>query len=348
MAWPLMISVLTVNVAVSSFETIQQIWDTETFEVITHGHLQDNAVRNILVASSIECVLAAFNLSIASYDESSQRCVLYDTIDKTADTKRDNLLYIHEITGSNNTRHEITGSNNTRYEITGSNNTRYEMTGSNNTRHEITGDIKTCGDVGQASLSGVYRITPVPGRSFDVYCDMDSEGGPWTAIQNRQSNEVDFFRKWDEYKTGFGNLLGNFWLGNEQIHALTETPGILRIQLQSLNGTFGYAEYSQFQVSNETNHYKLTVNGFSGNISNALEWNNGQLFSTPDRENDILDRTSCAEIRKSSWWHRKCTDVNINGLYDPSHWRESMYWQGFYGENTKVQMKKTKMLLKKP
>ncbi|XP_021340703.1 angiopoietin-related protein 7-like [Mizuhopecten yessoensis] len=200
-----------------------------------------------------------------------------------------------------------------------------------------------------SSLSGVYRITPVPGDSFDVYCHMESKGGPWTVIQNRESNEVDFFRNWDQYKNGFGNLLGNFWLGNEHIFSLTRTPCLLRIQLESLNGTFGYADYSKFQISDEGGNYKLSVTGFSGNISDSFKKSDGQLFSTLDRNNDIFVSYHCAEKRHGAWWYKKCTHSNLNGMYE--HYPTelfSMYWKDFFGDDFHDPMKTSKMMLKKP
>lgn len=71
-----------------------------------------------------------------------------------------------------------------------------------------------------AATSGVYLIQSKETK-FYAYCHMEYQGGGWMAIQNRFSGEQDFYRDWQEYKTGFGNIAGEHWLGLERVHQLT-------------------------------------------------------------------------------------------------------------------------------
>ena len=89
--------------------------------------------------------------------------------------------------------------------------------------------------------SGVYSIDPDSKGSFDVYCDMRTDGGGWTVFQRRQDGSVDFYRGWNDYKSGFGQLTAEFWLGNDKIHRLTASrASSLRVELEDWNGVKVY------------------------------------------------------------------------------------------------------------
>lgn len=67
---------------------------------------------------------------------------------------------------------------------------------------------------------------------LQVYCDMETNGGGWTVIQRRKIGLTSFNRDWKQYKTGFGSIRGDFWLGNEHIFRLTRQPSVLRIEME--------------------------------------------------------------------------------------------------------------------
>ncbi|XP_035684227.1 ficolin-2-like [Branchiostoma floridae] len=170
--------------------------------------------------------------------------------------------------------------------------------------------------------SGVYTIYPDGGGKspVHVYCDMDTDGGGWTLFQKRQDGSVNFYRDWEDYKTGFGDLRGEFWLGNDHLHRLTAQDVYeLRVDLEDFEGNTAYAKYNIFRVEDEVHKYRLTVDGYSGTAGDAMtdpaRPHNGMYFSTRDRDNDIHGTDHCAETFKGAWWHERCHRANLNGLY---------------------------------
>ena len=69
-------------------------------------------------------------------------------------------------------------------------------------------------------------------------------------FQRRQDGSVDFYRGWNDYKSCFGQLTAEFWLGNDKIHRLTASrSSSLRVELEDWNGVRVYAPNMESLVS---------------------------------------------------------------------------------------------------
>ncbi|CAH3154350.1 unnamed protein product [Porites evermanni] len=84
------------------------------------------------------------------------------------------------------------------------------------------------------------------------------------SMRKRLDGSVDFDRVWKDYKQGFGNLNGEFWLGLDKVHRLTKEQSKLRVELEDFNGQTAYAEYDLFGVADEGNKYRLTLGTYAG------------------------------------------------------------------------------------
>ena len=176
-----------------------------------------------------------------------------------------------------------------------------------------------CSDLLKAghTQSGVYSVNPDGKGSFTVYCDMRTDGGGWTVFQRRQDGSVDFYRGWNDYKSGFGQLTAEFWLGNDKIHRLTASrPSTLRVELEDWSGSRVYAKYGRFNVGDEQAQYRLEVGSYSGTAGDSLiSGHNNMAFSTKDRDNDRYSSGNCAVRNTGAWWYNSCHNSNLNGKY---------------------------------
>ena len=106
---------------------------------------------------------------------------------------------------------------------------------------------------------------------MQVLCDMITDGGGWILFQRRLDGSVDFYRDWASYKKGFGDLNGEFWLGNDNLHRLTAAGNVtLRVDLEDFEGNIKYAEYTTFKVADEADKYRLLIGGYSGTAGDSM------------------------------------------------------------------------------
>jgi hypothetical protein len=135
-------------------------------------------------------------------------------------------------------------------------------------------------------------------------------------IQQNLDGSNFFNRTWAEFKAGFGDPSGNYWLGNEQLYQLTKDNQYkLHFDLQSdATGLWYVAEYSSFTVASEADNYRMNVAGFSGNASyDALGYHNGMMFSAKDRDNDAWS-DNCAVSTGGGFWHNSCAMCCVNTM----------------------------------
>lgn len=170
---------------------------------------------------------------------------------------------------------------------------------------------RNCAEATASSMkaSGIYEIL-IPSYSsqpFEVACDVATHEGGWTIILSRMDGSVDFYRGWNVYKNGFGDLDGEFFLGLDKIHALTaERSQELLVILEDFEGSVKYESYEKFAIGNEDESYILhTLGKSNGTAGDSLSDHHGMKFSTVDRDND-LNTENCAESFLGAWWYRKC------------------------------------------
>uniref|UniRef100_A0A914W7P0 Uncharacterized protein n=1 Tax=Plectus sambesii TaxID=2011161 RepID=A0A914W7P0_9BILA len=189
-----------------------------------------------------------------------------------------------------------------------------------------------------AHTDGIYSINPDGRGSFNVFCDMTTDGGGWTVFQRRIDGTLSFHDKvWYEYKVGFKNgLESSLWLGNDIIHVLTtkDVNVELRIDLwgdrqpasSNPNG-YWWEKRSNFYTDDEANFYTLHLSSdYSGNatmMTAGISELDGKQFATIDA---LHGASGCfSDLQLGGWWmSNNCAWSALNGKYVTNIW-------GFYG-----------------
>ncbi|XP_071794515.1 ryncolin-1-like [Asterias amurensis] len=215
-------------------------------------------------------------------------------------------------------------------------------------------EFASCKELLQAAggniSSGVYIIFPSNlSEGLEVYCDMEGNDGGWIVFQRRQDGSVDFYLNWTDYQTGFGDLKGEFWLGNDNLRALTEASPQgtweLMINMEDWEGEAVWVDYSDFKITGEKYILNAAYKSISETkVGDSLDVHIGKHFTTKDRDNDYYyyyyyyyygDR-NCAQESVGAWWYDACHKSNLNGHYynNPTvEHNQGLQWETWKGNN---------------
>ncbi|KAM9326272.1 tenascin-R [Gastrophryne carolinensis] len=201
-------------------------------------------------------------------------------------------------------------------------------------QHLLNGDT-------QSAVYYVY-INGDQSQSMPVFCDMTTDGGGWIVFQRRQNGLTDFFRKWSDYRIGFGNLEDEFWLGLDSLYKLTSQGRYeLRIDMRDRQEAV-YAYYNKFSVGDLRSLYKIRIGDYNGTAGDSLTYHQGRPFSTKDKDNDMAV-TNCAASYKGAWWYKNCHRTNLNGKYGETRHSQGINWYHWKGHEFSIPFVEMKM-----
>ncbi|XP_053674432.1 fibrinogen C domain-containing protein 1-like [Anopheles nili] len=157
-------------------------------------------------------------------------------------------------------------------------------------------------------------------------------GGGWIVFQQRYDGSVNFYRDWADYREGFGDIGGEFWLGFEKLHRILQSRPRheLLIELEDTRGVTAYAHYDDFVLGDEHEQYALFgVGRYQGTAGDSLSIHEGSDFATYDRR-----QNECPEHYQGAWWFLQCYDSHLNGVYTPGLQQTygGIIWHTFRGD----------------
>ncbi|XP_034490379.1 ryncolin-1-like [Drosophila innubila] len=161
---------------------------------------------------------------------------------------------------------------------------------------------------------------------------------------------VNFNRNWTEYKNGFGNLNGEFFIGLDKIHEITaERRQELLVLLEDFEGNKTFEKYDEFAIGNEDQQYQLhTLGDASGTAGDSFSFHRGSKFSTFDRDNDGRSDKNCAEEKTGAWWYISngyCQYCQLTGTYGNNEFDKGVNWHRFRGSQYSL---KTAVMMLRP
>lgn len=148
----------------------------------------------------------------------------------------------------------------------------------------------------------------------------------WIVFQQKTSAAPAFNRSWADYRSGFGDPNGNFWLGLERLYQMTQSAKYrMRIEVQLQYNLKWYSvEYDSFVVDSEPNGYAIHLNGCAGDACDPFDSpistskQNHMPFSTPEQftlqytGNSTTIVKGCGFLPAGGFWYNNCGYILLN------------------------------------
>ena len=79
-------------------------------------------------------------------------------------------------------------------------------------------------------------------------------------FQRRVDGSQDFYLDWVDYKLGFGDISREHWLGNDNIHTVTNNGKTYQLRIDLDDGfETNYALWASFYIMDESFKYILRI-----------------------------------------------------------------------------------------
>ena len=141
---------------------------------------------------------------------------------------------------------------------------------------------------------------------FPVFCTIDK----FIVVQRRRAPfHLPFNRTRNDYKNGFGEVSGEFWLGLEKLYRITNQPYLkysIRLEMKLTSGVLHYLEYNDFYIGDEKERYKIANIGTATAKTVSYYIYKGHTFFTRDKDTS----RKLGATYNGFWYHPTSTSYN--------------------------------------